>query len=415
MMNDELGISCFSFIIHHYLSVTLTERLALKRPKRLLSIDGGGIRGLIAAEILVKIEDLLCRPNSRWHCLADYFDFIGGTSTGAILSAGLALGMSARELRDFYVRLGPGVFQKRWLLGQLWSKYKAGPLEKQLQYLFGEATLGLEPLKTLLMIVTKNASTGDPWFFVNSPRNPFAETNSKIPLWQLVRASSAAPTFFPPYTLTLGDGKKFEFIDGGVSMFNNPSFQLFLEATVPEYSAGWDAGVDKVLLISVGTGFKPEKIAKDRARSYTLFHWASYVVNVLMDDANVQQNILMKLISHTPKSEWLDRELEDFVVPTTKAIEHLQLNAPRSNVRSAKAFNTRAVAFATKMLTYHRYTTALTRERFNALNLPSKIDPRAVEDMDCIDQIDELRAIGRAVAEEQVSIEDFKGFLHKDE
>ncbi|MCI0527863.1 MAG: patatin-like phospholipase family protein, partial [Nitrospira sp.] len=180
--------------------MTLTERLDLRRPKRLLSIDGGGIRGIIAAEILIKVEDILCRPNSRWSCLADYFDFIGGTSTGAILAAGLALGMSARELRDFYVRFGPTVFRKRWPIGWLWSKYDAGALERQLQYLYGDAALGSNQLRTLLMLVAKNTASGNVWFFVNNPRNRFIGANSKIPLWRLVRASTAAPTFFSPYT-----------------------------------------------------------------------------------------------------------------------------------------------------------------------------------------------------------------------
>ncbi|MBD2538266.1 patatin-like phospholipase family protein [Coleofasciculus sp. FACHB-SPT36] len=72
------------------------NKLNLKRPKRLLSMDGGGIRGLIVVEILIKLEDILYnQPNSPWKCLADYFDFIGGTSAGAILAAGLAKGMSA--------------------------------------------------------------------------------------------------------------------------------------------------------------------------------------------------------------------------------------------------------------------------------------------------------------------------------
>jgi hypothetical protein len=395
--------------------MTPSERLALKRPKRLLSIDGGGIRGLIAIEVLIKIEDILCRPNSRWRCLADYFDFIGGTSTGSILTAGLAMGLSARELRDFYVRLGPRVFQKRWLWGQLWSKYHAEPLERQLQYLLGDITLGSDQLRTLLMIVAKNINTGTPWFFVNSPRNKFFEENSRIPLWHLVRASCAAPTFFPPHRITLPDGRKLDFIDGGVSMFNNPSFQLFLEATIPEYSAGWDTGIDKILLISIGTGFKQNKIAKNKAQNYTLVHWADYIVKVLMDDANVQQNLLMKLISYTPKPRWMDYEMDDADLPTASDVEQLQVNAPKSNFPSTRSIDARAIAFATKMLTYHRYTISFTRKRFDELGLPRDIDLDRVSEIDCVDQIETLCRIGQAVAREQVSAADFKGFLHKDE
>ena len=85
----------------------------MDRPKRLLSLDGGGIRGIIAAEVLVRMEKILLAHNSDWKCLGDYFDFIGGTSTGAILAAGLAKGMKAEKLLDFYVKKGPQVFGLR--------------------------------------------------------------------------------------------------------------------------------------------------------------------------------------------------------------------------------------------------------------------------------------------------------------
>jgi len=394
--------------------MTLTERLELKRPKRLLSLDGGGIRGLIAAEILIKLEDVLCRSNSRWKCLADYFDFIGGTSTGAILTTGLALGMSARELKDFYVRLGPKVFRERWWIGRLWSKYKSEPLEQELRSAFGDTTLGSEKLRTLMMIVAKNVTVGNPWFFVNNPRHKFIAVNSRIPLWELVRASSAAPTFFPPYTIEIGDGQKFEFIDGGVSMFNNPSFQLFLEATIPRYRVGWSTGVDKILLISVGTGFREKRVPRGRAKIYTLFHWAGYVVEVLLDDANVQQNTLMKLISYTPKPQWIDREMEDLPMPTTDEVRQLQAEAQKSNIQLLGAAGAPTSAFATKMLTYHRYTTSLTQERFEQLHLLREIDPDRIAKLDCVDQIETLCEIGQAVAAEQISAQDFKGFLHED-
>jgi patatin-like phospholipase/acyl hydrolase len=113
----------------------------MDRPKRLLALDGGGIRGVIAAEVLTKIEEILITEDSPWECLGDYFDFIGGTSTGAILAAGLAKGMKARDLLDFYVKKGPQVFKRSMcskipLIGRLWTKYEAGPLERELQDIF---------------------------------------------------------------------------------------------------------------------------------------------------------------------------------------------------------------------------------------------------------------------------------------
>ncbi|MCK7508709.1 MAG: hypothetical protein MZV70_34870 [Desulfobacterales bacterium] len=72
-----------------------------------------------------------------------------------------------------------------------------------------------------------------------------------------MRASTAAPTYFPPEVVTVGK-KEFVFVDGGITMYNNPSFQAFLMATVPPYKMGWQTGEDKLLLISIGTGTSPE-------------------------------------------------------------------------------------------------------------------------------------------------------------
>lgn len=110
----------------------------MDRPKRLLSLDGGGIRGIIAAEILVRIEEIILAHNNKCKCLGDYFDFIGGTSSGAILAAGLAKGMKARDLLNSYVEKGPRVFKRSMgskipLVGRLWTKYEAGSLEKELK------------------------------------------------------------------------------------------------------------------------------------------------------------------------------------------------------------------------------------------------------------------------------------------
>ena len=365
----------------------------MDRPKRLLSLDGGGIRGIIAAEVLIKIEDILVTGDSPWECLGDYFDFIGGTSTGAILAAGLAKGMKARELRDFYVRKGPQVFKRSiWskipLIGLLWTKYVAGPLEKELREIFSDSdknplTLGFAERKSLVMIVSKNASTGDTWFFVNAEGSKFYKSNAALPLWQVIRASSAAPTYFPPRTIHIG-GTPNEFIDGGMSSYNNPSFQLFVEATQPDYGIAWKPGEKNMLLVSVGTGFRSEKIPYPRARSYKALNWAPYSIGSFMDSANLQQNILMQLMS--------------------------QKQSQKNSGTPAEYMS----AFFTPSLTYRRYTTSFTRERFKRLGL-ADIDVDKVQAMDCIDQIPALQRIGQAVAKEQVHADDFKDFLHGDD
>lgn len=390
----------------------LTEfknNLPCDRPKRLLSIDGGGIRGIVAAEILLEIERLICSQNKGWNCLADYFDFIGGNSTGALIAAALAKGMKVQPILDLYRNFGEEMFTRNWLFGKFWSKYNPGPLERKLKEVYGENTLlGSNEIKTFLMIVTKNVVTQTDWFFINHPQNQNFQINSKIPLWKIVRASSAAPTFFPPCSFQV-DGKSYDFVDGGMSMFNNPSFRLFIEATLQEYGIDWEAGADKILTISVGTGFSKEGVEPPgKAREYNLINWANYAVATLMEDANVQQNVLMKIISKMPKSQSVDREMIKACLPISYSMK--QLKSLKKCAAKSNSFDLEGIDEELNLLTYHRYTTELSKERFEELGL-DYIAPKKVAGLDCVDQIDALSAIGRAVAKEQVEIADFDGFL----
>ena len=221
--------------------VDLTERLARKGPHKLLAIDGGGIRGVLSLQILGRIEELLINESKRAdYRLADYFDYVAGTSTGGIIAAGIALGMSVAEILDFYVRNGPAMFDKASIFQRLQYKYDSEPLAQQLKSVFGEdTTLGAKELECLLLLVMRNATTDSPWPLSNNPFAKYSDPahpacNTKLPLWQLVRASTAAPTYFPPEVIMCGD-KSFIFVDGGVTMYNNPTFQMFLMATVDRY------------------------------------------------------------------------------------------------------------------------------------------------------------------------------------
>ena len=175
--------------------------------------------------------------------LADYFDYIAGTSTGAVIATCLSVGMSVGQIRDFYVENAADMFDKARLLDRFRFKYEDDRLAARLRRELGEeTTLGSDRLRTLLLIVMRNATTDSPWPLSNNPgahyNRPEREfRNLDIPLWQLVRASTAAPTFFPPEVIDIGGGKSFVFVDGGVTMFNNPAFQLFLMATLEPYNA----------------------------------------------------------------------------------------------------------------------------------------------------------------------------------
>ena len=367
---------------------------SVTRPMRLLSIDGGGLKGLIPAEALIAIETQLDALTGRSLPLCDRFDLIGGTSTGAILAGGLALGLKAAELRDFYLKFGRQIFTKVFLPERFWHSYPSGPLEEHLKDVFGEGTtLGSTKLRTKILIVSKNVTLGTTWFFTNNPNGKYFANNRGLPLWQIVRASSAAPTYFPPQTISIPDDKgqsqQYEFIDGGVSSYNNPSMQVFLEATDPNYQLGWPTGTDRLFLLSLGTGFNAITIPTGKASGYNLFNWAGYAVKGLMNDANLQQNVLMHLIGEPPAGK--------APTPTAEANAARAAGVPADN---ALDFISPGLG-AYKALTYQRVTVSLTRERLDGLNL-GDIDPAKVGEMDAVDQIGNFQRIGQAIAKEQV-------------
>jgi len=383
--------------------MNLSVPLSPVRSKRLLSIDGGGLCGLIPAEALILIEKQLDEITGRQMPLCDRFDLIGGTSTGAILAAGLSLGLKAEQLRDFYRNFGKRIFSKVFFPIRFWHSYPSGPLEGHLKDVFGEnTTLGSSKLRTQILIVSKNATLGTTWFFTNNRQGKYFNTNAAIPLWQIVRASSAAPTFFPPQKIKvpddLGQVHNYEFIDGGVSSYNNPSLQLFLEATDPQYNFGWPTGTDKIVLLSLGTGFNSITIDEGKASRFNLLDWARYSVKGLLGDANLQQNVLMHLIGEHPAGPVV-----------ASAAEREALRATGAPGEAALAFMDTGLG-ARKLLTYQRVTVSLTRARLDALGL-KHIDPVKVGELDAADQIGNLQRIGAAVAKEQVKMELLKQFF----
>lgn len=174
------------------------------RKHRLLALDGGGIRGVVTLEILKKIETLLAEATGRGAAfrLSDYFDYVAGTSTGAIIAAGIARGMRVDELLDFYEKSGPAMFDRKILLQRWYSLYKADPLQRLLKKTFGaQTTLRPDDLQCLFLAVTLNRTTDSPWPISSNPQARYNDTsrpdcNLHIPLWKIVRASTAAPVFF---------------------------------------------------------------------------------------------------------------------------------------------------------------------------------------------------------------------------
>ena len=328
---------------------------------------------------------------------------IGGTSTGAILAVGLALGLKAADLRDFYLKFGKQIFTKVFFTERLWHSYSAAPLEEHLKERFGETTtLGSGKLRTNLLVVSKNVTQGATWFFTNNPKGKYFANNRGLPLWQIVRASTAAPTYFPPQTIAVPDNagqpQPYEFIDGGVSSYNNPSLQVFLEATDPNYHFNWPTGPDKLLLLSLGTGYSTMTIQPGKASGYNVLDWAQYAIAELMDDANLQQNVLMHLMGQPPAGKTSTPAAEASAARATggPADDALDFMHPGSGTDKA--------------LTYQRITVSFTSERLKGLGL-GDIDPSKVGKMDAADQIPNFQRIGQAVAKEQVRMDLLKQFF----
>jgi patatin-like phospholipase/acyl hydrolase len=240
--------------------MALTERINKPGPKRLLAIDGGGIRGVLALEVLRHIEALLkAQSGDANFRLSDYFDYIAGTSTGGIVAAGLAVGKSVDEILKFYEEAGKQMFVKANLLRRLRYRYENEPLAEKLKEVFGATTtFGSDEVKTLLLLVMRNATTDSPWPLSNNPRAKYndrsrPDCNLLLPLWQLVRASTAAPTYFPPERVIIGP-HDFVFVDGGCDHVQ--------QSGLPAFSHGDQRAVSP--LLAHGCGADAHRLGRNR-------------------------------------------------------------------------------------------------------------------------------------------------------
>jgi patatin-like phospholipase/acyl hydrolase len=189
---------------------------------QILSLDGGGIRGLFSAAVLAAIEEDLATR------VVDHFDLLVGTSTGGIIALGLASGMRPREIVDFYLSAGPRIFGDPWGLRwfQHWirRKYSQHPLREALQNCFEHKTLG--ECTTRVVIPSYSLGDDDVYLF-RTPHHERLRRDWRVPLWKVALATSAAPTFFP----CSRDVDKLRLIDGGV-WANNPTMVGIVEAHV---------------------------------------------------------------------------------------------------------------------------------------------------------------------------------------
>ncbi len=322
-------------------------------PKRILSLDGGGIRGALTLGYLKKIETLLReKENNPNLLLCDYFDLIGGTSTGSIIASALAIGKTVDEIKDLYMTLGGKIFgEKRdwWKPWETWKFLKAGydhrALVENLRSIFGDIRLGGPEIRTGLCIVAKRADTNSVWPLINHPNGKFYNSdlgkNKDIHLWQAVRASSAAPTYFAPQMIDVGDGQRAAFVDGGVSMANNPALTLLMVATLKGFPFHWAMGEDNLTIVSVGTGYSVFQKKTDEIEDAWIKTWATQVPEMLMQDASWQNQIVLQWLSNSPTAHYIDMEIEtlrDDNVGDKPHIQYLRYNFPIT-VKELNALN----------------------------------------------------------------------------
>ena len=386
--------------------------------RNILSLDGGGTRGIFSLQILARMEKLLREKfNKPDLVLADHFDYIGGTSTGAIIAAALSWGESVAKIEEFYLDQSRKVFSRKTLWDRLRSKYHAEELSDLLRAYFSvdkkPVTLGTDRLKTLYLCVMRNASTGSAWVMTNNPLAKFnlpgaPDKDGKIPptnldmdLYKLIRASTAAPIFFRPQDISEGDNS-WLFLDGAVTPYNNPAFILYLLATLPCYNLNWPEGEDKMRIISVGTGRMRIKFAKTHASKINVLDQASHAVLGLIDSNNQHQDLSCRAIGRCLFGEDIDSEIEALIDPADQKVKAV-IPAPALQVDGQSldaGLRAQARKGPPRRFLYCRYNHNLTPKEIASIShVPNFFS------VDNLRAIDFLKELGTKFADDSVQIE----------
>lgn len=243
-----------------------TERQKLSwpegRPFRILSIDGGGIRGILPASFLAEIEKRYLGGRS----IAGYFDMIAGTSTGGIVALGLAHGLAASDIAEIYTERGGNIFPVRGPVGHLrgklrhvWKhKHDRGPLENELLRIFGQTVLG--EARNRLVIPAMEGIHGEPWIY-KTPHHPDYRLDRHETMARVALATTAAPTYFPAL-----ENSGYRMLDGGV-WANNPVMNALVDAL-----ACFEVSRRDVQILSLGCGEKAFSVTPARA-SGGMWQW----------------------------------------------------------------------------------------------------------------------------------------------
>jgi hypothetical protein len=298
---------------------TLEEHLNPGGPKRILSLDGGGVKGIFTLGMLKALEsELRRRAKDPTLVLSDYYDLIGGTSTGAIIASALSLGLSVDALIELYASLGPQVFGRKAGDGIfIQSKFDSRKLRKALTATLGTRTLGSSDIRTGLALHAKRIDTGSPWVLTNHPGSKYWDSpadsgvypNKRYRLIDLVLASAAAPTFFDEVVIDIEyDGaravQKGYFLDGAVSGNNNPSLSLLMLALEPAYAFKWSPGADRLMMTSCGTGMRRPQVKGSTFQGLPPGVRGIQALRSIIYDTQLQGVMVMQALSH-PRKSWV--------------------------------------------------------------------------------------------------------------
>ena len=301
------------------------------RPIRVLSIDGGGIRGIIPARILNELEQRTGKPVSA------LFDIMAGSSTGGILVLGLTKptgntrqpAHSAAGMMEFYRQLGPVIFSTSLrhrltsLNGLVRSRYPDRTVENALADFFGDARL--KDAITSVFIPSYEIERHTPFFF----RSTMAQKRPDydFPMHVVARSTSAAPTYFPPERIPIpGTSDYHALIDGGV-FANNPAACAYVETRV-NYSNAAD-----ITLVSLGAGKSNPPVSLTKAEDWGVAQWARPILDTVLD--GVSSTVEYQLRSLLPaRPDGTDRY---FRLQTTLNERNSSLdNATRENLEALR-------------------------------------------------------------------------------
>ncbi len=262
---------------------------------KVLSIDGGGIRGIIPAMILAEIEKRTKKP------ISSLFDLIAGTSTGGILALGLTIPndrgkprYKAERLIELYEKEGSTIFSRSvWhrirAIGMLVEeKYPSKGIESVLKKYFGNARL--KDALTEVLVTGYEIERRIPWFFKSRHAKDRSKKGYDFPMTLVARSTSAAPTYFEPAQIKIGKSKDYyALVDGGV-FANNPAMCAYVEAMSTHPQA------DDFLVVSLGTGEFTRPLFFDDVKGWGLTQWAQPILSVVFDGVSDTVDYQLKLL-----------------------------------------------------------------------------------------------------------------------